>query len=331
MPHLETSDPQPIIIARGVSKSYPTPAGMFPALTDVDFAINPGELALIVGQSGSGKSTLLGLARRHRSTDARARSSSAKRRCTLCPSVSCRPGEGAPSASYSSSFNCCPRSPPPRTSCCRWISATRWPARERRERALALLDRLGVADQADKLPAKLSGGQQQRVAIARAMANAPRVLLADEPTGNLDSRTSRQLLELFASLVERRADHRHGHARHVGVVATRRVPSRSSTDASRRTRSRRMREIPPRWRKVWRDAMLHKARTLLVVLAIAVGVAGGGTIFVRVGARRPRDARRLSGERSRRGHAARRFRSTRLFSRSSAASTGYDSRRRGAR
>ena len=75
-----------------------------------------------------------------------------------------------------------------------------WPARERRERARALLDRLGVADQADKLPAKLSGGQQQRVAIARAMANAPRVLLADEPTGNLDSRTSQQLLELFASL-----------------------------------------------------------------------------------------------------------------------------------
>jgi putative ABC transport system ATP-binding protein len=77
-----------------------------------------------------------------------------------------------------------------------------WPSRERRGRALALLDRLGVADQADKLPATLSGGQQQRVAVARAMANAPAVLLADEPTGNLDSRTSEAMLELFAGLVE---------------------------------------------------------------------------------------------------------------------------------
>jgi putative ABC transport system ATP-binding protein len=77
-----------------------------------------------------------------------------------------------------------------------------WPARERRGRALALLERLGVADQADKLPATLSGGQQQRVAVARALANEPELLLADEPTGNLDSRSSEALLELFAGLVE---------------------------------------------------------------------------------------------------------------------------------
>jgi putative ABC transport system ATP-binding protein len=76
-----------------------------------------------------------------------------------------------------------------------------WPARERRRRALALLERLGVADQADKLPTKLSGGQQQRVAVARALANEPPLLLADEPTGNLDSRTSDALLDLLASLV----------------------------------------------------------------------------------------------------------------------------------
>src|SRR5207237_4049070 len=62
----------------------------------------------------------------------------------------------------------------------------RWPARERSARALALLERLGVADQADKLPIALSGGQQQRVAVARALANAPAPLLADEPTGTLD-------------------------------------------------------------------------------------------------------------------------------------------------
>jgi putative ABC transport system ATP-binding protein len=71
---------------------------------------------------------------------------------------------------------------------------------ERRGRAQALLERLGVADQANKFPPKLSGGQQQRVAIARALANEPAVLLADEPTGNLDSKTAGAILDLFADL-----------------------------------------------------------------------------------------------------------------------------------
>jgi len=75
-----------------------------------------------------------------------------------------------------------------------------FPPAERRPRALALLDRVGVADQADKLPSSLSGGQQQRAAIARALANDPKVVLADEPTGNLDSTTAREVLALFRGL-----------------------------------------------------------------------------------------------------------------------------------
>jgi putative ABC transport system ATP-binding protein len=75
-----------------------------------------------------------------------------------------------------------------------------YPVRERRKRALDILDLVGIADQADKLPANLSGGQQQRAAIARALANRPAVLLADEPTGNLDSHTAGSILELFAGL-----------------------------------------------------------------------------------------------------------------------------------
>jgi putative ABC transport system ATP-binding protein len=78
--------------------------------------------------------------------------------------------------------------------------AEKIPVGERRDRALQLLERVGVGDQADKLPATLSGGQQQRAAIARALANDPPLLLADEPTGNLDSVTADAVLELFAEL-----------------------------------------------------------------------------------------------------------------------------------
>jgi putative ABC transport system ATP-binding protein len=74
------------------------------------------------------------------------------------------------------------------------------PARERRQRAIALLEKVGIAEQADKLPADLSGGQQQRAAIARALANDPPLLVADEPTGNLDSQTSDAVMQLFANL-----------------------------------------------------------------------------------------------------------------------------------
>jgi putative ABC transport system ATP-binding protein len=74
------------------------------------------------------------------------------------------------------------------------------PARARRAHALELLARVGLADQADKLPSALSGGQQQRVAIARALANDPQIVTADEPTGNLDSETAETLLDLFGAL-----------------------------------------------------------------------------------------------------------------------------------
>ena len=77
------------------------------------------------------------------------------------------------------------------------------PRRQRRERSLACLDEVGMADYAGRLPSQLSGGQQQRVAIARALANDPPVLIADEPTGNLDSRSAHQVFELLEQLTER--------------------------------------------------------------------------------------------------------------------------------
>ena len=191
----------PLIALRAVSKDHPTPAGPFAAVADVSLEVAHGELVAVVGQSGSGKSTLLNLVA---GIDRPTRGEvwvggTAVHRLAERDMARWR---GRSVGVVFQFFQLLPTLTAIENVMLPMDFCNAWPPRERHARALALLERLGVADQADKLPATLSGGQQQRVAVARALANAPAVLLADEPTGNLDSRNAAAILELFASLAE---------------------------------------------------------------------------------------------------------------------------------
>ena len=190
----------PLIVLRDVTKTYRTAAGGFTALAGVNLHIDPREFVVVVGRSGSGKSTLLGLlAGIDRPT---------RGEVEVCGTALHTLSERALTAWRGRSvgivfqfFQLLPTLTAAENVMLPMDFCGCWPSRERRGRALELLDRFGIADQADKLPATLSGGQQQRAAVARALANAPKLLLADEPTGNLDSHASEVMLELFAGLV----------------------------------------------------------------------------------------------------------------------------------
>jgi len=188
-----------MITLRGVTKTFETPAGKFPALRDISFDIGQGEFVAIVGRSGSGKSTLLnliaGLDRPTSGTISVAGTPLADLGHDRLASW-----RGANVGVVFQFFQLLPTLTVAENVMLPMDFCDRYPARERRPRALALLERVGIAEQADKLPSALSGGQQQRAAIARALANDPAVLVADEPTGNLDSRTADDVLRLFGDL-----------------------------------------------------------------------------------------------------------------------------------
>jgi len=190
----------PLISLRAVSRRYATPAGTFGALNAIDLDIDRGEFVAVVGQSGSGKSTLLNLlAGIDRASEGEV--VVAGQRLNALSEKQLSAWRGRALGIVFQFFQLLPTLTAAENVMLPMDFARCWPAHERRPRALALLEKLGVADQADKLPAALSGGQQQRVAVARALANAPALLLADEPTGNLDSRSAQALLEVFARLV----------------------------------------------------------------------------------------------------------------------------------
>ncbi|HJP93928.1 MAG TPA: ABC transporter ATP-binding protein [Pyrinomonadaceae bacterium] len=182
-----------------VSKNYETPAGKFSALKNIDLEIQSGQFVGVVGKSGSGKSTLLNMV----AGIDRPSSGSVAVAGTIIHDLSenrLAIWRGRNVGFVFQFFQLLPTLTAAENVMLPMDFCKTFPFRERRKRALALLERVGVGPQADKLPSTLSGGEQQRVAIARALANEPRLVLADEPTGNLDSVTAAAILNLFRNM-----------------------------------------------------------------------------------------------------------------------------------
>lgn len=181
-----------------VTKVFATSAGIFDALRGVSFVINRGEFVSIVGPSGSGKSTLLNM------IGALDRPTSGKVYIDGIDIFSLRDGEIASMRNkligfIFQSFNLINRSTVQKNVELPAIISD-MSKQERNRRAFLLLETLGVADKAKLKTSSLSGGQQQRVAIARALINNPTMILADEPTGNLDTTTGNEVFALLKNL-----------------------------------------------------------------------------------------------------------------------------------
>ena len=188
-----------LVRARGLSKSYGSGNVRVDALCSIDLAIDAGSFVVVTGRSGSGKTTLLnllgGLDEPTAGTvtlddvafsdlDDRARSGVRRDKIGfvfqafgLLPILSAAENIEVP------------------------LRLARLPSVERRARSAALLELVGLGDRAEHRPHELSGGEQQRVAIARALANRPRLILADEPTGQLDTRNGAAIIEVLSDLV----------------------------------------------------------------------------------------------------------------------------------
>jgi ABC-type lipoprotein export system ATPase subunit len=190
----------PIIDLRDVHKFYKTAIGDYHALNSIDLQINAGEFVSIIGKSGSGKSTLLNMITgidRPTSGEVYVNGTAVH---GLNENRMAR-WRGKNLGIVFQFFQLLPTISVIENIMLPMDFCRTYPMREREKRALALLEMVELADQAYKLPTALSGGQQQRVAIARALANDPPIVIADEPTGNLDSKTAESVFALFNNLV----------------------------------------------------------------------------------------------------------------------------------
>jgi putative ABC transport system ATP-binding protein len=191
-----------VAVLQRVGKNYATPAGVFVALADIDLTLSRGEFVAIVGKSGCGKTTLANmLTGIDRPTSGNVRV--AETSVTGMNESQLAAWRGKTVGIVFQFFQLLPTLTIAENVILPMEFCGTFAARERRRRALELLALVGIADQADKFPAALSGGQQQRAAIARALANDPPLIVADEPTGNLDSRTAEAILALFSDLAAR--------------------------------------------------------------------------------------------------------------------------------
>jgi putative ABC transport system ATP-binding protein len=182
-----------------VTKTYETASGPFTALQDISLSIQAGEFVAIVGKSGSGKTTLLNvLAGIDRPTSGTV--SIVGQDLQALSESQLAEWRGRTIGLVFQFFQLLPTLTIVENVMLPMDFVEVIPLTKRRTIALELLERVGIANQADKLPTALSGGQQQRAAIARALANDPPILMADEPTGNLDEATRASVLELFAKL-----------------------------------------------------------------------------------------------------------------------------------
>jgi putative ABC transport system ATP-binding protein len=189
----------PLVRLSHVFKTYDTPSGPFPALTDVSLEARAGEFVVVMGRSGSGKTTFLNLlAGIDRPTAGEIQVGGVA--VHALPESRLAAWRGRTVGLVFQFFQLLPTLTVAENVMLPMDFCNTYPGRVRRARALELLERVGIADQADKFPASLSGGKQQRTAIARALANDPSVLVADEPTGNLDSHTAAAVQQLFKSV-----------------------------------------------------------------------------------------------------------------------------------
>jgi len=185
-----------LIELRQVVKTYESAAGKFTALKGVDLQVKPGEFVAVVGKSGSGKSTLLNMLTgidRPTSGEVIAGQTAIHQ---LSEGKTAR-WRGRNVGIVFQFFQLLPTLTVVENIMLAMDFCKIFPVSERKPRALDLLNQVGVAEQAYKLPAMLSGGEQQRVAIARAMANDPPIIVADEPTGNLDTQTATAVFQLL--------------------------------------------------------------------------------------------------------------------------------------
>ena len=188
-----------MISIRNTSKIYESKAGSFNALRNVDLDVARGEFVAIVGRSGSGKSTLLNLIG---GIDRPTAGSIVvgDRQLQNLSEQQLAQWRGRHVGFVFQFFQLLPTLTAMENVMLAMDFCEVVPPRQRREKAMALLAQFGVGRHAAKLPSALSGGEQQRVAIARALANDPSVVLADEPTGNLDSSNAEAVLELFRQM-----------------------------------------------------------------------------------------------------------------------------------